>query len=188
MTAARGVSRLAESKTFLGPLRTEQVARLLRATNAALLAECDQMRPSLAVWHPAEGEWCIKECVGHMIEAERSGFAGRIRQILEEPGRRLLGWDHEEVTRPRPDCQQDIGALVNEFADERERSVYLVESLLNTDLVKVGEHEHVGTLSVEDLLHEWIHHDRNHFRQVQANIQAYVWPSMGNARRFAEID
>lgn len=38
--------------------------------------------------------------------------------------------------------------------------------------------------SVEDLLHEWVHHDGNHLRQAIGNVQAYVWPNIGNARRF----
>jgi hypothetical protein len=51
-----------------------------------------------------------------------------------------------------------------------------------------GEHPDVGTLRVIDLLHEWPHHDRAHMRQLLAIGQAYVWPHMGNARRFSEID
>ena len=35
-----------------------------------------------AGWRPAPGEWSANECVGHLIEAERRGFAGRIRPIL----------------------------------------------------------------------------------------------------------
>lgn len=38
----------------------------------------------LATWHPAEGEWCVNEVLGHLIEAEARGFAGRIRQILAD--------------------------------------------------------------------------------------------------------
>jgi len=41
---------------------------------------------------------------------------------------------------------------------------------------------------VRDLLHEWVHHDRNHTKQLLSVVQARVWPSMGNARKFAEID
>jgi len=41
---------------------------------------------------------------------------------------------------------------------------------------------------VGDLLHEWVHHDRNHTKQLLSVAQARVWPSMGNARKFAEID
>jgi hypothetical protein len=33
-------------------------------------------------------------------------------------------------------------------------------------------------------MHEWVHHDRNHLKQLLANVQARVWPEMGNARRF----
>jgi hypothetical protein len=38
---------------------------------------------------------------------------------------------------------------------------------------------------VADLLHEWVHHDRNHLKQLLANVQAFVWPHMGNAQRFS---
>lgn len=40
-------------------------------------------------------------------------------------------------------------------------------------------------LRVRDLLQEWVHHDRNHVRQALANVQAYVWPAMGNTQRFS---
>jgi hypothetical protein len=43
----------------------------------------------------------------------------------------------------------------------------------------------VGRLTVRDLLYEWVHHDRNHLRQILANVQAFAWPHMGNARRFS---
>jgi DinB superfamily len=179
---------MASMEPIAGGLRTEEVARLLGAINTALIAECEDMRPEMASFHPAEGEWCVKECIGHMLEAERRGFAGRIRLILEEPGRNLKGWDQVAVERARNDCARELSELLMEFAGERSRSIELVQSLLNTDLAKSGEHEAVGTLTVEELLHEWVHHDRNHFRQLQANVQAYVWPSMGSAQRFQDID
>ena len=53
------------------------------------------------------------------------------------------------------------------------------------DLGRGGAHPKVGLLRVSDLLHEWVHHDRNHIRQMLANVQAYAWPHMGNAQRFS---
>ena len=47
-----------------------------------------------------------------------------------------------------------------------------------------GAHPDVGPLRVDELLGEWVHHDRNHVRQMLAVSQARVWPQMGNARRF----
>ena len=41
-------------------------------------------------------------------------------------------------------------------------------------------------LQIGDILAEWVHHDRNHVRQMMANVQAYVWPHMGNAQRFSQ--
>jgi hypothetical protein len=51
-------------------------------------------------------------------------------------------------------------------------------------LTRAGTHPKVGRLTVGDLLHEWVHHDGNHLRQALANVQAYVFPQMGNAQRF----
>lgn len=41
-------------------------------------------------------------------------------------------------------------------------------------------------LQAAELLHEWVHHDANHLRQILANVQAFTWPQMGNAQRFSE--
>ena len=52
-------------------------------------------------------------------------------------------------------------------------------------LDRAGIHSRVGRLRIGDLLHEWVHHDRNHLRQILANLQAFAWPHMGNAQRFS---
>ena len=51
-----------------------------------------------------------------------------------------------------------------------------------------GIHERVGELTVGDLLGEWVHHDRNHVKQILSVSQARVWAQMGNARRFVDPD
>src|SRR5258708_30662270 len=47
------------------------------------------------------GEWCVNEVVGHVIEAEKRGFAGRIRHILHEPEPELETWDSHAVAKER---------------------------------------------------------------------------------------
>jgi hypothetical protein len=56
------------------------------------------------------------------------------------------------------------------------------------DMGRVGIHPHVGALRVDELLGEWVHHDRNHVRQLLAVTQSRVWGQMGNARRFSLED
>ena len=42
----------------------------------------------------------------------------------------------------------------------------------------------VLTVRVGDLLHEWVHHDRNHLRQILANVQdELLSPLSPNERR-----
>lgn len=169
----------------MADLTPREVGRLLGAAAAVIDAELSALSPEVMRFHPAPGEWCVKEVLGHLIEAERRGFAGRIRTILAEPEPTFVGWDQDAVARERRDCERDARALLDEFIALRAESATLAEGLGGGDLGRGGHHPKVGWLTVNDLLHEWVHHDRNHIRQMLANAQAYVWPAMGNAQRFS---
>jgi len=165
------------------------VAALLDSAAATIQEELSALPEPALTFHPAPGEWCVKEVLGHLIESEARGFAGRIRFILAAgdragEGLALEGWDQEIVARERNDCARDGAALVAEFARMRAESAKLAAGLTAGDLARGGRHR-VGFLTVRDLLHEWVHHDRNHIRQMLANVQAYAWPHMGNAQRFS---
>lgn len=173
---------MTDTPTRLGP---RDVAQCLGATTATLAAELTALPPQALAWHPAPGEWCAKDVLGHLIEAEKRGFAGRIRIMLAERAPRLQPWDPDEVAAARRDCVRDAGELLGELAQLRADSMRLVEGLGDADLARGAEHPKVGHLTVDDILNEWVHHDRNHVRQILANVQAYVWPHMGNARKFS---
>ena len=166
------------------PLHPREIASLLQSMSSALAAELNASPDEVVAWHPAPGEWCAKECLGHLLEAERRGFNGRIRTILAQAEPRLPGWDQQAVERERNDCARSASDLLAEFTWLRADSVALVHGLSPADLERGGTHDVVGYVRVKDLIHEWVHHDRNHFRQLQANLQAYVWPTMGNCQKF----
>ncbi len=168
------------------PLTPEQVAGLLRATAVTLRAEFDALGAEGVRWHPAPGEWCVNEVLGHLLEAEQRGFAGRIQRIIDQPGCRLQTWDQAAVTEARQDCEK--AGLMAEFERVREESIILALSLQPEQLALTGDHPQVGELSIANLIHEWPHHDRSHVKQALSNVQAYAWLHMGNSRRFAEID
>lgn len=167
-------------------LTLPQVVEFLRATLGTLRAEAGGLGVDGMRWHAAEGEWCLNEVIGHIIEAEERGFAGRIRDILA--GKELVTWDQEQVARERKDCERDGLELLRELEDIREHSAILVGSLSEEKLHKSGMHPDVGELRVVDLLHEWVKHDRSHVKQALSIVQDYVWPNMGNAQKFSEID
>jgi hypothetical protein len=171
-----------------GPLSVADIAQLLEVAPVVLDAELRAAGEELASWPPAPGEWSMKACVGHLIEAERRGFAGRIRVILSSDRPTLETWDQPAVALERRDHERPLEPLLDEFRTLRSDSVALVRSLGIEDLERVGLHPQVGELRVRDLLGEWVHHDRNHVRQALAIAQSRVWPQMGNARRFIDLD
>jgi len=170
------------------PIPPDQIAGLLAGTATIVVAELLALGDD-AGWRPEHGEWSANECVGHLIEAERRGFAGRIRHILsvsaERPPVHLDAWDPPAVAEARRDDLRSGSELAAEFEALRAESLALVRTLRASDLERAGDHPEVGLLRVDELLGEWVHHDRNHVRQMLAVTQARVWTQMGNARRFS---
>ena len=170
------------------PIPPDRVAELLAASATTVVAELLALGDE-AGWRPEPGEWSANECVGHLIEAERRGFAGRIRHILsvsaDRPPVHLDGWDPPAVAEARRDDLRSGSELAVEFEGLRADSLELLRGLRASDLERAGVHPEVGLLRVDELLGEWVHHDRNHVRQMLAVTQARVWDQMGNARRFS---
>jgi len=174
------------------PLAPQQIADLLESTCALLEAEVRGLSEADARWHPpsttadpAQHEWCVNEVLGHLIESEKRGFFGRISRTLEQDRPFEQPWDQIAVARERNDCDRMAMSLFMEWMGQRHRSLELVRSLRPDQLDRVCVHGKVGELRVRDLLHEWVHHDRNHTKQLLANVQARVWPHMGNSQKFA---
>lgn len=61
----------------------------------------------------------MNEVVGHLIEAERRGFAGRIREMLEADDPVFVTWDQPSVAAARHDCQRAPEELIGEFVGLR---------------------------------------------------------------------
>jgi hypothetical protein len=172
----------------LEALRPAEVVVFLRAAKDHVVGELTAMGDPLAGWRPADGEWSANECVGHLIEADRRGFVGRIRRILAEDGVAESGWNQLEVAAARRDWERPAAEIVAEFVAGRDDGIALVDSLRPEDLGRSAMHAVVGRVTISDLLQEWVFHDRNHIRQLLANAQARAWPAMGNTRRFSHPD
>jgi hypothetical protein len=172
----------------LEPLAPDHVARFLEAARDHITRELSALGDRWSAWRPAPGEWSANECVGHIIEADRRGFAGRISRILAEDGVAEVGWDQIAVATARRDNDRTVADMLEEFRTGRDAGIGLVRGLEPDQLRRAAVHSAVGRVTVSDLLHEWVFHDRNHIRQLLANAQARAWPAMGNTRRFSHPD
>ena len=169
-------------------LEPARIAHLLAATATTVEAELRALGEAGASWRPAAGEWCANEVVGHLVEADLRGFTGRIRTLLAEEDPAFLGWDQPSVAAARGDCAKSPDELLAEFLPLRAEGIELILRLRPEDLGRAGRHNVVGRLTAGEIVTEWVHHDRNHVRQLLAIGQAIAWPQMGNARRFSDAD
>ena len=171
------------------PLPVAVIAGLVESSGRIVAAELSAMGDELASWRPAPAEWCANEVVGHLVEADRRGFTGRIRRILAAPPGEPpveAGWDQPSVAAARGDCAKPAAALVEELLAGRAEAAELIRSLSVEDLPRTATHQTVGHVAIGELLQEWVFHDRNHLRQLLAIGQARTWPTMGNTRRFTD--
>lgn len=167
------------------PLDLPGIAALMRASGDAAIAEIRALGRLSGV-APAPGEWSAREVLGHLIEADRRGFVGRIRAVVGQDHPTFETWDQPAVAAERGDAGRDPELLITEFLEGRERGLSFVSGLDVAVCARTGLHPIVGELSVWDLLHEWVHHDREHLAQIMRVTQSLVWPAMGNARRFSD--
>lgn len=166
-------------------LTIAQVGTLLDATLPILRAEVAALPVAIAQLRPAPSEWSVNEVIGHLIETEDRGFGGRISRMLAEDGYVCQAWDPDQVARDRRDNEKTADFLLAELAERRAENVRMVRALTADQLTRTASHPVVGILSVNDLLHEWVFHDRNHIKQILTNLQSWVWPAMGNTQRFS---
>ena len=89
-----------------------EIAALLESAAAAIRAEVEALPKAVSTFHPAEGEWSINEVIGHLIEAERRGFAGRIKIFLASKDPQVEAWEQNEVARGRRDDMKSTAKLV----------------------------------------------------------------------------
>jgi hypothetical protein len=169
-------------------LTLAQITRLLRATPQTLRIELDALPGEVLRWRPAPAEWCINEVIGHLIACDQNGFAGRIQTILAEEKPRLVAWDVAGTVAQRRDEARDGFELIAALEKARLENTEFIATLTPAQLARTGLHPAVGELQVRDLLFEWVHHDRNHMKQILSNVQAYIWPDLGNCRRFFEAE
>lgn len=165
-------------------MTVEQIAELLRATPELLRTLLAATPVVATTWCPAPGEWSINAVIGHLIEAEARGFAGRIQHILTAAHHRCQTWEPDEVAQSRRDHEKPVQVLLAEFAQLRTSSLALVATLQPDHLARTGEHPKVGQLTINDLLHEWVYHDLNHLKQIESNLLALLWPALNNAQQF----
>jgi hypothetical protein len=115
---------------------------------------------------PAEGEWSVLECLGHMADSELVTSA-RYRWVLAENEPPLQSWD-QEAWAARFDHTHDAPAtLLDFFAALRHANVALWQRMPDADRRRSGIHAERGRESFDLLFRLQAGHGRVHRSQAE---------------------
>jgi uncharacterized damage-inducible protein DinB len=139
----------------------------LNANTTALRAELTGLSEAALTHRPKEGEWSIKDVVGHLCD-----YAGLLHKRLfaviklEEP--RLEPQDQEALVRKREPQAAPIEELLAEFASQRAETVEMLADLVHWNWARQGRHWAWGRVSIRQLVERAIQHEEEHLEQIRA--------------------
>lgn len=118
-----------------------------------------------ARWKPDAESWSILEVVNHLYDEEREDFRVRLDIILHRPDDDWppidpLGW----VTSRRYNGR-DLRQSINNFMNEREKSLAWLRGLDKPDMDAAVEDPR-GRMRAGDMFAAWVAHDLLHIRQL----------------------
>ena len=139
----------------------------LNANAAALRSELDGLPEQVLAHRPGEGEWSIKEVVGHLRDHAQFLHRRLYMMIkLEEP--RLEPYDEEVLVRERNPQAAPIDRLFAEFSAQRVETIEMLADLVHWNWARTGRHAELGRISIRQLVDRALAHDEAHLAQVRA--------------------
>ncbi|WP_276360317.1 DinB family protein [Daejeonella sp. H1SJ63] len=85
----------------------------------------------------AEGKWTIKELVGHVIDTERI-MAYRLLRISRNDTTPLAGFEENHYVANAHFSDRSLISMADEFATVRKANMFLIKSLNEEELGRVG--------------------------------------------------
>jgi DinB superfamily len=128
---------------------------------------------------PAEGEWSVIECLGHMVDSELVTSA-RYRWVLAEDEPPLQGYDQEAWTARFDHAHDDPALLLDLLCALRNSNLSLWNRATLADRIRTGIHAERGPESFELLFRLQAGHGRVHRAQAEqalATIRRAKWLS-----------
>lgn len=153
------------------PGEIAQIARQLRDQLESVPAIFRGRTDDILDHHASPDDWCAKQVLGHLIEAEGEVFTQLIPGMI---GREMAGgWD-KVPDMVRDECRRPIGPLLERWTRLRRAGIELAESLRDEDLMATSERNwHAGPEeTVGDLYRHWPEHTEIHADQAAKAISA----------------
>lgn len=125
------------------------------------------------LWRAKPGKWCLLEIICHLVDEECEDFRARVMHVLETPDLPFSPIDPEGWVKERDYLKQHYSEKLEEFIEERERSIAWLKSLEAPQWKNTAQHPKLGPLTAKQLLANWLAHDYHHIRQI--NVVKYEY-------------
>ena len=129
---------------------------------------------------PIEGEWSARNCLQHLVDAERSLFPARLHAFL-------VGQDFSDFDPRKPHADLDAQTpeqLAAMFMRYRQESLALLKRVKDNDLGRTVQHPKLGTVTLAEMLHTWAAHDLMHTVQAERALMQPFMLGSGPWRHF----
>ncbi len=152
-----------------------EMARAILTTTAARWSSLTENVPlEVLARTPARGEWSAMDCLCHLLDAERWVFPVRLQALLS--GNNFIAFDPD--TQGTHYTTQSPEQLAEEFARLRKASLFEFDQVTAADLTRTAQHSELGTVTLNELVHEWVAHDLMHTVQAErAMMQPFILAS-----------
>ena len=158
--------------TLFQPLKGKCAGRLeiiesLRVLPERVREEVGGLSEEQLRFRPGEGQWCIKEVIGHLRDFAEIDHDRLMRMIsMESP--LLPGYDQEELVRERKYLEADLAPVLSELASFREQTVHVLTELVDANWARQGRHEETGRMSILQFMERLARHEAMHLEHVRA--------------------
>lgn len=140
--------------------------KALREAGSSLLWELYGLDEEELRWHPAEGEWSLKEIAAHLRDAEELALA-QINAFVSLSPSPLPAWNVDLLPQERDYQGEEIAGLLAAFRGMRRETSNLLWGLTEADWERAAEHPYRGLVTLEEMARELAQHDLEHLWQVR---------------------
>ena len=124
---------------------------------------------------PSQDRWSIAEVLEHLSHSEGHCIRARLYRMLTEDNPQLEPYDDEALLAAGAYSDREPEESFAHWEEQREDNVEFMRELHAGILTKTGTHPALGTITVENLLHEWVCHDLGNVRSLAELVREQVY-------------
>lgn len=121
--------------------------------------------PDEIIFKPSEDKWSLLEIVCHLNDEEKDDFKPRLEKILRQDSE-WKSIDPQGWVISRKYAEKDFTKTLDNFFEERKKSVEWLNSLKIKDWNVKVVHPKLGEFTAFQMLANWLAHDYLHMRQI----------------------